>query len=167
MKSETIEKKNSIENNWFWQNESGKLEISLQNPYPEWESSREILSDDCNETFNWSQDGTMNDNRMSLFTAVGDIIQIESDRQLEIELDGSALEWASQCILYGDINFGAIECTIAWIQIPWLAEFVQWLFESLFSRIPNLQIAQVFLWSSWQHTIEGETKLWVNTGQEV
>lgn len=52
--------------------------------YLEWESSAKVLGDDCNEAFNRSEDRMMHDDGMMFLTAVCDIVQVESNWQLEI-----------------------------------------------------------------------------------
>ena len=86
-------------------------------------------SKNCSVNHHWSRGGLVR----SLFVVVGAaILQVETLRQLEVELDRRALEGSFESILDCDINFWAIEGTIAWIKFPFPGvELVQRLLQLL------------------------------------
>ncbi len=59
------------------------------------------------------------------------VAEIESNRQLEVQLDGSALVAASQSVEEDDIDFRAIEGTVTLVEGPLEATLVQTVFELL------------------------------------
>lgn len=48
----------------------------------------------------------------------GAIFEVEALRQLEIELDGGALERALEGISDGDVNLGSVERSVAGVDLP-------------------------------------------------
>ncbi len=62
------------------------------------------------------------------------VTEIESNRQLEVQLDGSALVAASQSVKEDDIDFRAIEGTVTLVEGPLQATLVQTVFELLESK---------------------------------
>jgi hypothetical protein len=75
-------------------------------------------------------------------------LQVKSDWQLEIKLDGSALMSSFQSIVNFDINFWSVESTTSLICLPWFSKIIKSLSESSFSFIPKLFITKSFSWSS-------------------
>ncbi len=59
------------------------------------------------------------------------VAEIESNRQLEVQLDGSALVAASQSVEEDDIDFGAVEGTVTLVEGPLQTTLVQTVFELL------------------------------------
>lgn len=53
------------------------------------------------------------------------VLQVETDRQLEVQLNSSALVFAVKSIIYFNINFWPLECSISWVQFPFLTVLVQ------------------------------------------
>lgn len=46
------------------------------------------------------------------------VLEIKALRQLEVELDCSALERAFEGIFNGDVDLGAVECSVAGVDLP-------------------------------------------------
>lgn len=46
------------------------------------------------------------------------VFQVESLRELEIELDGGALVGTFESVLDGDVDLGSVECSVTWIDFP-------------------------------------------------
>lgn len=65
------------------------------------------------------------------------ILKIEPYRQLEIQLDCSALVLTFKGILYFDVNFWALKCTVSGIQFPLFSIFFQSCFEHILSVVPH------------------------------
>lgn len=78
-----------------------------------------MFRDDSNETLETSKDSTVDDDWAGHDRFIGGAVsQVEALWQLEIKLDGSALEGATQSIPNRDINLGAVECAVSWIELP-------------------------------------------------
>lgn len=48
----------------------------------------------------------------------GAVLEVEPLGELEVQLDGRALEGSLQRVTDRDVNFGAVERAVAWIEIP-------------------------------------------------
>ena len=84
----------------------------------------------------------MNNDRPFLMAILCAVIQIESHRQLEIQLNGSALKWSSKGVINRNVDFWSIEGSVAGIKLPIDSGRVQCLCERLLRIIPDLDIAQ-------------------------
>jgi hypothetical protein len=61
----------------------------------------------------------MDDHRPRLHRLVRrTILQVESLRQLEIELDSRTLERTMQRVFDRDVDLGPVECTVAGVEVP-------------------------------------------------
>jgi len=98
---------------------------------------------------------------------IGFVLEIETDRQLEVELDSTALMWSLESIEDFDINLGAVECTIGWVNFPWLAELIECIGQSFLCFVPKLLTSKTFLWSSGKFKLKVETKDSINVVQKV
>jgi len=67
----------------------------------------------------------------------GHLLQVESDWQTEVQLNCAALVFAVQRVEHLNVNFGAVKCAIAWVQLPLLAESVQGILQFLLSFLPQ------------------------------
>ena len=76
------------------------------------------------------------------------ILQVESNRLLEIDLDSSALVLSLQSIIDLNVDLWPIECTITVIIGPGSAKFVQGFLKSRLCDIPLLLSAKTVLRSS-------------------
>jgi hypothetical protein len=79
-----------------------------------------MLGDDGDESLKTAQDGTMYHHR-SRFRIVGVLaseLEIETLRQLEVELDGRTLERAAEAVPDADVDLGAVESAVAGIDLP-------------------------------------------------
>ena len=89
-------------------------------------------------------------NLLHLFVLVGSInslllcsvlvlvLQVEPDRLLEVNLDGSALVLSFQGIVHLDVDLGAIESAITVIECPRFSTFVQCIFKGCLGHITLL-----------------------------
>jgi hypothetical protein len=78
-----------------------------------------VFRDDSDEALETAQDRTVDDNRPGHDGLVGGAIpQIETLGQLEVELDGRALERAPEGVADGDIDLGAVEGAVTRIELP-------------------------------------------------
>ena len=98
-----------------------------------------MLRDDRNEPLQTTQDRTVDNDGPgrglvcgSLAVLGGAVLQLEPFGELEVELDGGALEGPIESVFDGDIDLGSVEGTIAWVDLPlaWVL-FLEGLFELL------------------------------------
>lgn len=91
----------------------------IHSPFPS-----EVLSNDGNEPLETSENSTVNDHRpcrgfIGTLGILGrTILQVKTFRELEIELDRSALEGPPERISDGNVDFGSVECTIPGVDFP-------------------------------------------------
>mmetsp|Transcript_78736 Transcript_78736/g.132073 ORF Transcript_78736/g.132073 Transcript_78736/m.132073 type:complete len:202 (-) Transcript_78736:2038-2643(-) len=104
--------------------------------HPEWPLTLPVLRQDRNHALNTPKDGTMDDHRSCVvlhavhtpalaFGLPGGLLlwrhlirQFEALRQLEVQLDCSALVLPLQGVLQLNINLGAVKCSISRIEKP-------------------------------------------------
>lgn len=98
-----------------------------------------MLRNDRNESFQATQNRTVdNDGSRGRFVCGTlaifgrSVFQLESLGELEVELDGGALERTTEGISDGDVDLGAVEGSVAWVDLPlaWVL-----LLESLFELL--------------------------------
>lgn len=114
----------------------------MNSPFPS-----EVLGEDCDEPLQTTQDCTMDNNgsrrrfilvlRVVLSRAV---LQTEALRQLEVELDSSTLEGTTKGITDGDIDFGAVESTVTWVELPLAGVLLLEGFLELLREFPQLKV---------------------------
>lgn len=109
----------------------------------------------------------MNDYRSASALIVGAVAQIEANRQLKIELNGGTLMRPLQCILDGNVYFGAIKGTITWIELPWITQFAERLRKCFLGFIPLLDFAEIFFRTSRENQIESESEQGIDTVEEI
>mmetsp|Transcript_5067 Transcript_5067/g.9371 ORF Transcript_5067/g.9371 Transcript_5067/m.9371 type:complete len:558 (-) Transcript_5067:471-2144(-) len=90
-----------------------------------------------------SEDGAVNDDGAFLSTRLGDVGEVESDGQLEIELHGGALELAAQGVVDSDVDFGPVEGAIPGIERPGPSGALEGVFQGRFGPVPELEFAQI------------------------
>mmetsp|Transcript_87591 Transcript_87591/g.194821 ORF Transcript_87591/g.194821 Transcript_87591/m.194821 type:complete len:432 (-) Transcript_87591:1520-2815(-) len=103
----------------------------------------------------------------TLLTSFATELQIEPDRIVEIKLDRPTLKLPLHGILQPDVNFGAIEGAIAWVQGPLDAGLVQCGFQLRFRVIPDLLGAQGLLWARGERIAGSEAEHRVDVIQEI
>lgn len=80
---------------------------------------REMLRNNRNKPLQAAQDRPMYDHRPRMHALLGTPeLQVEPLRKLEVELDRRALEGALERVADGDIDFGAVEGSVAGIEVP-------------------------------------------------
>ncbi|KAI6760208.1 hypothetical protein HG531_013409 [Fusarium graminearum] len=102
---------------------------------------------------------------------VGDVSQLKSSRQVEVELHGTALVLTLQGIEQGDINLGAVESTITGVELPLstglLSKGLEGLLKFFLGRIPGGNITNVLFGSGGELELECEAENSVNAAQKV
>lgn len=120
----------------------------LSRTEPERPFAARVLDQDSHHTLDRSQHGAVDDDgrvRLAISTIV---LELEVDRQLEVQLNRSALVLALQSIRHHDVDFGAVECTVACVDSPGLTEIFQGEAKLVLSVIPKLEVSHVLLRSS-------------------
>lgn len=90
------------------------------------------------------------------------ILQIESLREVEIKLYGTALVLSFVGIIKFDIDFWAIECAIARVNFKGFAELFQAFLKLLLSIVPHVKRTKIFFGPGGKVQLELETKEAVN-----
>jgi hypothetical protein len=70
------------------------------------------------------------------------ILQVKSDRKLEIKLNGTALVGTFQSIKHLDVNFGTVESTITNIEFPGTTKSIKGFLKGSFSFVPKVIITK-------------------------
>jgi len=83
--------------------------------------------------------------RLTLFSSF--ILQVESDWELEIKLDCSALMLSLECIVDLDIDLWSIESTISGVDCPWFTKLIKSTFKCSFCFVPKIVRSKSSLWS--------------------
>lgn len=65
----------------------------------------------------------MNDNRPICLVGVGTfvggaVLEIEPLRELEVKLNGGTLKGALEGVTDGDVDLGAVESAVTWVELP-------------------------------------------------
>ena len=59
------------------------------------------------------------------------VVEVESLGKLEVELNGGTLMRSLQRIHDHNVDLGAVECTVSWVQLPRVTKFLQRLLQLL------------------------------------
>jgi len=85
-----------------------------------------VFHEDAHETLDAAEDSAVDHHRAARRTVRGStvkvfraaVLQVEPLRQLEVELEGRALEGALECVLDMHIDLGTVERAVAWVELP-------------------------------------------------
>ena len=86
------------------------------------------------------------------------VLQVETNRELEVTLDGTALVGTLHSIVNFDVDLWTVESAISSVDLPWSSEFIKSIFESFLSIVPLAIRAKTNFGSGRQLKIESETK---------
>ena len=159
----------------------------LSGAEPEWPLSTKVLSQNAKHSLETTQHGSVNHDRAcvssrefflgvaavadSRLSLVGNVSELESSRQVEVELHGTALVLTLQRIKQGDINLGTVESTITRVELPLsaglLGEGLEGFLKFLLGSIPCSDITNVLLRSGRKLELESEAENSVDAAQEV
>ena len=98
---------------------------------------------------------------------LGLVLQVEADRLLEVELDGSALVRPVQRVVDLDVDLGPVKGSVAVVEGPLEAAIVQGDLKCTLCLVPQFITAKPVLWPRRQLQLEREVKDGVNVLQEV
>mmetsp|Transcript_9468 Transcript_9468/g.23585 ORF Transcript_9468/g.23585 Transcript_9468/m.23585 type:complete len:219 (+) Transcript_9468:50-706(+) len=114
---------------------------------PEGPLSAPVFAQDCEHALYTSQHGTVHNNGtgelLALFLRIGGVFQIETNGELEIELDGGTLVDAIHGIHDLDIDLGTVKGTISGIHPPvaLAIERVEGLLERCLGLVPQFSFS--------------------------
>src|SRR5690606_30129948 len=84
---------------------------------PSWECAFVMLDQNSDETLERPQNRTVQHDRMLAIIVFADVFSAESDRQVEIELQGTALPDATQAVLERKLDLRTVESRLTRLQI--------------------------------------------------
>lgn len=83
-----------------------------------------------------NEDWTLQDSRLPL------VLEVKSQRQLEVKLDCATLMRPAQGIMEVHINLRPIKCTISRFEVPGFSKFFQGPLKDLLSLVPKARLSQ-------------------------
>jgi len=95
------------------------------------------------------------------------ILQVETNRLLEIDLNSTALILSLKSIIDLHVDLGSVESTITMVESPGDAGFVKSILEGLLSDIPSLLRSEFVLGTGRELKLESESENGVDVKQEV
>ena len=96
---------------------SDRYDCNLIRIEPERESALEVLCDDADETLERTEDGSVDNDRHLLSAVLVDICELEVMRELEVELDCTALPLTAKSILDLKVDLRAVERAVAFVDL--------------------------------------------------
>src|SRR5690606_38725544 len=96
-----------------------------------------VLDQNADEAFEGAEDRPMQHDRMLAIVVFADVFGTKTDRQVEIELQRTALPDTPQAILQRKLDLRTIESTLARLQIVWQASTVERRGQRRFGAIPE------------------------------
>ncbi len=110
---------------------------------PEWECTLEVLNKDTDESLKRAKYSSVDHNRSLLSSISSNVFQIEIERKLEVELDGTHLPLTSDAVLHLKVDLWSIECAVALVYL--IISFAVFLVKDSLKRslcsVPKLRIA--------------------------
>mmetsp|Transcript_52532 Transcript_52532/g.78488 ORF Transcript_52532/g.78488 Transcript_52532/m.78488 type:complete len:385 (-) Transcript_52532:986-2140(-) len=132
-----------------------------------------MLTENGKHTLNGSQHGTVNHNgTCKLFPLLFRpriVLQVKSDRKLEVELDCGALMDAFHGIHNLDINLGPVEGSVARVDspVPFADELIHGIGQGLLSAVPQFHVTQSFRRASGQLKLVRHTERIIDGFHEI
>ena len=105
----------------------------------------EVLCEYSQHPLDAAQYGPVDHHGVFLLALLVHEVQVEPERQLEVELDGGALVLPLEGVLQRDVDLGAVEGSVPLVQLPLEAGCVERLLEPLLGRVPHLDLLQELL----------------------
>ena len=94
-------------------------------------------------------------------------LQVESNWELEIKLNCTALMRSLQSVINFDVNLRSVECTTTSINFPWSSKIVKSFGKSTFSFIPKSIISKSILRSCGQFKLKLESENTIDVVKEI
>mmetsp|Transcript_4469 Transcript_4469/g.13226 ORF Transcript_4469/g.13226 Transcript_4469/m.13226 type:complete len:772 (-) Transcript_4469:14-2329(-) len=139
--------------------------------HPEGPLACKVLRQDCDHPLKGAHDGPVDNNRRLLLSLGVHVLEAKPDGELEVQLNGGALETPSEGVVNCDIDLWAVEGTVLRVQRPPLAliclPVVQASCESSLGFIPVLDVSQESLGSRGQGQVIIQAKSVVNLLEHV
>jgi len=95
------------------------------------------------------------------------VLQVETNRLLEIDLDGTALVLSLKSIIDLHVDLGSVEGTITMVECPGDTGIVKSILKGLLSNIPSFFRSEFVLRAGRELELESESKDGVDVEQEV
>jgi len=145
---------------------------ALTGAEPERPLATKMLQKDGEETLDGTKDSTVDHNRtlildFSSTLSRSHVLKIETDRKLEIKLDGGALVITLESITDVDIDLRTVESTISRIDLPRETSAIEHRLQAGLSAIPKGRITHEMLRTSGKLHAEVEAKDGVGELDEV
>ena len=143
-------------------------DLDLTRRDPERPLSSAMLSEDSNLTLNGTENGAVHNNgsiELVLFLSL--VLEVESDGQLEIKLDGSTLVTSVEGISEFDIDLGTVKGSITRVQLPSATELIETAGKGTLGIVPDLDVSEVLLGTGGELQVEGVAKDTIHVLQEV
>ena len=122
---------------------TNRNDAHLNRRHPERERALEVLNQDADEALEGAHDGTVNHDRRLEGAIRCNVLEVKVQRQLEVQLNGAHLPFASQAVPHLEVDLRAIEGTVALIDliIPLAILLVEDALERSLRLIPDLNVA--------------------------
>ena len=118
-------------------------DADLHGAEPEGERALEVLDEDADEALHRAEDGAVQHDGLLVAAVLGDVLEVEVLRQLEVELQGADLPLAAERVLHLEVDLRAVEGAVALVDfvIALAVLAVEDLLELFFRNIPRLDVA--------------------------
>ena len=118
-------------------------DADLHGAEPEGERALEVFDEDADEALHRAEDGAVQHDGLLVAAVLGDVLEVEVLRQLEVELQGADLPLAAERVLHLEVDLRAVEGAVALVDfvIAFAVLAVEDLLELFFRNIPRLDVA--------------------------
>ena len=126
-----------------------------------------MLDEDSDETFDGSEHHPVNHDGAVLLAVRAGVFQVKPQRQLEIQLDGTALPGSSQGILQMEVDLGTVESAISLVDDVGKSQVVQGAPQGVGGHLPVLVASHAVLRAGGQLHMVFEAEQAVNAVDQV
>ena len=100
---------------------SDRQHLHLYRCEPHGQTARMVFKKDAREALEGAEQGAVDHHRRVLFSVLADVAGTKTSRQVQVELDGSALPVTPDCVAKDELQLGSVEGPLARIEAPFLA----------------------------------------------
>src|SRR5690554_2502507 len=118
-----------------------------------------VLDEDAEEALEGAEDRPMEHHRGLACAVLVDELGTQATRQVEVQLQGTALPDAVEAVAQGEFDLGAVEGALAGLQLPLQAGGVKRRLEARLGAIPHLGLAEEVIGTGGElelHVVEAE-----------
>ena len=123
---------------------SDRQHLHLDGCEPDGQSARMVFEKDAREALEGAEEGAVDHHRRVLFSVLADVACTKTSRQVQVELDGSALPVTPDCIAKNELQLGSVEGPLARIEAPFLARCLECSHECGFRLVPYRVLSDPF-----------------------